>query len=263
MSPATAWILRCVDCARCYGPLEVRYRCECGGTLDVVHDFGAAPGPVGTATLDARRGSFAPADRSGVWRFREWVLPLPLEHLASKPEGNTNLYESAALGAWAGLRTPLRLKHEGENPTGSFKDRGMTVAISVAHALGMAAVECVGDAHMKVGRPRRRRDSGDRFADQIVGEAERIRIPRSRLEHAEPDQRVEPVQAGADIRTCGAGKKAEVDVATDQGGQRKQIFGVVVEIGQAVAHHIPDGGRHPGLRGGIVGQLPAISDEPG
>ena len=137
-----AWRLRCVDCAREHPALEVRYRCECGGTLDVVHDFGAAPGPLSPATLDARRGSFTPADRSGVWRFREWVLPLAAEHLVTRAEGNTHLYESTALGAWAGLERPLRLKHEGENPTGSFKDRGMTVAISVARALGMRAVAC-------------------------------------------------------------------------------------------------------------------------
>jgi len=137
-----AWRLRCVDCAREHPALEVRYRCECGGTLDVVHDFGAAPGPLSPATLDARRGSFTPADRSGVWRFREWVLPLAAEHLVTRAEGNTHLYESTALGAWAGLERPLRLKHEGENPTGSFKDRGMTVAITVAKRLGMTSVAC-------------------------------------------------------------------------------------------------------------------------
>ncbi len=136
------WTLRCADCARTYPGLERRYRCECGGTLDVEHDFGAAPGPLTTATLDQRRGSFAPEDRSGVWRFREWVLPLPVDAIVTKPEGDTNLYASDALARWAGLDGTLRLKHEGENPTGSFKDRGMTVAISVGRALGMRAVAC-------------------------------------------------------------------------------------------------------------------------
>jgi threonine synthase len=134
------WTLRCVDCGRGYGGLDVRYRCECGGTLDVVHAFALPPEP--WAAFDARRGSFAPADRSGVWRFRELVLPLVPGAVATKPEGGTNLYTSAALGEWTGLSRPLRLKHEGENPTGSFKDRGMTVAISVARALGMTSVAC-------------------------------------------------------------------------------------------------------------------------
>jgi len=136
------WTLRCIECAATHPPLENRTRCACGGTLDVDHGFTRGAAPVSLATLDARRGSFEPLDRSGVWRFRELVLPLPAEHVASKPEGNTNLYRSASLAAWCGLEQPLELKHEGENPTGSFKDRGMTVAVSAAHALGMNAVAC-------------------------------------------------------------------------------------------------------------------------
>jgi len=131
--------LRCADCAREHAPFEVRYRCDCGGTLDVVHAFGDLPT---AAEFDTRRASRAPADRSGVWRFRELVLPLPVGGLVSKPEGNTNLYASEALARWVGLAQPLRLKHEGENPTGSFKDRGMTVAITVAKRLGMTSVAC-------------------------------------------------------------------------------------------------------------------------
>lgn len=137
------WVLRCADCGAEHAALEVRYRCTCGGTLDVVHGWSAARvAPVTLEELDARRGSFAPLDRSGVWRFRELVLPLDERHVASKPEGNTNLYAARALGAWAGLAGELRLKHEGENPTGSFKDRGMTVAVSAARALGMTSVAC-------------------------------------------------------------------------------------------------------------------------
>jgi threonine synthase len=137
-----AWSLRCADCGRTHAALEVRYRCDCGGTLDVVHAFAGGTPPVTLAALDARRGSFAPEDRSGVWRFRELVLPIGAERIVTRPEGNTNLYASAPLGAWTGLGTPLKLKHEGENPSGSFKDRGMTVAITVARALGMSSVAC-------------------------------------------------------------------------------------------------------------------------
>ena len=137
-----AWSLRCAECGREHAALEVRYRCDCGGTLDVVHPFVAGAPPVTFAALDARRGSFAPEDRSGVWRFRELVLPVAPGHIATRPEGNTNLYASPALGAWCGLASALRLKHEGENPTGSFKDRGMTVAATVARMLGMTSVAC-------------------------------------------------------------------------------------------------------------------------
>ncbi len=140
-----SWTLRCVDCDAAYPALEVRYRCDCGGTLDVEHDLAALRGRVTTALFDERvtaaasRGS--ELDRSGVWRFREIVLPLAPEHVVSRQEGNTRLYPSPRVASYAGLDA-LWLKHEGENPTGSFKDRGMTVGVSVARRLGMSRVAC-------------------------------------------------------------------------------------------------------------------------
>lgn len=135
------WNLTCVDCGAVHHGLAMRYRCDCGGTLDVVHAFDRHPARVDFATLDQRLGSFRASDRSGVWRFREWVLPLEEDRIFTKPEGNTNLYRSRSLADYAGLEN-LSLKHEGENPTGSFKDRGMTVAISVARLLGMTSIAC-------------------------------------------------------------------------------------------------------------------------
>ncbi len=136
---APRWRLCCVACGLEYPALETRYRCDCGETLDVVHDFGAPP-PL--ATFDARRGSAALIDRSGVWRFRELVLPIDPASIVTRPEGGTNLYRSEILAGWVGMSASLLLKHEGENPTGSFKDRGMTVAVTVAKSLGKRAVAC-------------------------------------------------------------------------------------------------------------------------
>ncbi len=93
------------------------------------------------AELDARRASRDPLDRSGVWRFRELVLPLAPEFVVTRAEGNTPLYDAPSVAAYAGLDA-LSLKHEGENPTGSFKDRGMTVGVSIARRLGMTRVAC-------------------------------------------------------------------------------------------------------------------------
>jgi threonine synthase len=135
---AATWSLRCEACGAGYPGLEVRYRCTCGGTLDVVHDLAL---PVDFARFDARRASRLPADRSGVWRFRELVLPLEPDEVVTRPEGNTNLYDVPDLARYVGLER-LRLKHEGENPTGSFKDRGMCVAVTVARRLGMGSVAC-------------------------------------------------------------------------------------------------------------------------
>jgi threonine synthase len=81
-----------------------------------------------------------PADSSGVWRYREIVMPT-MQQAVSHPEGNTPLLHAPRVAAWAGVRQ-LRLKHEGHNPTGSFKDRGMTVAITQAVRVGARAVGC-------------------------------------------------------------------------------------------------------------------------
>jgi len=76
-----------------------------------------------------------------VWRFGELVLPAGVDVAVSYPEGNTPLLSRTALSEWCGV-DELWLKHEGQNPTGSFKDRGMTVAITQAKRLGARAVAC-------------------------------------------------------------------------------------------------------------------------
>jgi threonine synthase len=139
--PAAAreW-LACVACGATYDVDEVRYACACGGLLSVERPPGWAA-RLGPALFDARLGSRADVDRSGVWRFREAVRGLPTEALATHPEGATRLYARPALSAWAGIDR-LLFKHEGENPTGSFKDRGMAVGITQALRVGARAVAC-------------------------------------------------------------------------------------------------------------------------
>jgi len=80
-------------------------------------------------------------DRSGVWRFRE-LLPFGDDMaVVSLGEGNTPLYDAPRSADYCGL-TSLKLKHQGNNPTGSFKDTGMTVAVTQALKLGMRLVAC-------------------------------------------------------------------------------------------------------------------------
>ncbi|MFH1807928.1 MAG: threonine synthase [Pseudomonadota bacterium] len=137
-------ILRCIACARSYDTHEVRYRCDCGELLEVVHDLERLrhAHPELRARFDERVGTRAWPYVSGVWRYHELILPeLPIEQVVSKPEGNTNLYRTPKLSrAFATER--LYLKHEGENPTLSFKDRGMTAGVSWAHHLGRPVVAC-------------------------------------------------------------------------------------------------------------------------
>jgi threonine synthase len=96
--------------------------------------------PIERATLDARLGALDTPLRSGVWRYRELLPSIPDDCIVSKPEGNTNLYHEARLDELAG--TEVWFKHEGENPTGSFKDRGMTAGISHARWTGASVVAC-------------------------------------------------------------------------------------------------------------------------
>ncbi len=133
------WSLTCVVCGATFPGLGDRNRCDCGETLDVTH--GWTRPPVDLATLDARLGSRAPLDKSGVWRFRELVAPFDPAHVVTRGEGNTTLYDAPSVARYAGLDA-LRLKHEGENPTGSFKDRGMTAGVTAARALGFTRVAC-------------------------------------------------------------------------------------------------------------------------
>ena len=142
-SPPPACELRCLDCGATWPTTEARYRCACGGTLDLRHRF---PGGLSAATFLAREASRAPLDRSGVWRWREAILafdgaPVRPEHVVTRGEGEVGFYEVPRVARYCGLER-LHLQHEGENPTGSFKDRGMTVGITVARALGFDRVAC-------------------------------------------------------------------------------------------------------------------------
>jgi threonine synthase len=135
--------LKCIACGREYAADAQVYQCTaCGSLLDVDHDLAGHSGPALRATFDGRLGALEHPYRSGVWRYKELVYPdIPDELIASRPEGNTNLYHVPSLARWAGLEQ-LYLKHEGENPTGSFKDRGMTVGVSHARVLGVQRVAC-------------------------------------------------------------------------------------------------------------------------
>ena len=187
--------LRCVECSALYAGIEAgwkpRYRCDCGGVLDMemksnllkpqgtsststagtidvfssfepdsdlvppagailrqLFDERAATPPIWSISADSMLH-----DHRGVWRYRELILPVPEQYIVSRPEGNTGLYPvgmencgngrsgQRQIGLYAGLER-LFLKHEGENPTGSFKDRGMTVGVTMANLLGAQAVAC-------------------------------------------------------------------------------------------------------------------------
>jgi len=138
--------LYCEKCDRKYPVNEMRYRCECGGLLDVAHDLDALRTTISPQTFNRRKPGLvgrkrSPRNISGVWRYAELVLSIPDENIITRPEGNTPCYAHPRLSAWVGLED-FFVKHEGENPTGSFKDRGMTVGVTQGLALGARAVAC-------------------------------------------------------------------------------------------------------------------------
>src|SRR5882672_8803926 len=136
---------RCIDpaCGAHFGLNERLYVCpSCGGLLDVVLKADTDTDPEALrAVWTGRLASFDPHDRSGVWRYRE-LLPFAGDApIVTLVEGNTPLYDAPVSAAYCEL-DDLTLKHQGCNPTGSFKDTGMTTAVTQALILGVKTVVC-------------------------------------------------------------------------------------------------------------------------
>lgn len=149
--------LRCTECGARIAGSDVNsiFRCPiCNGLYDVIYPWSAMPGEDASSTSanlpnasalrwlwQERRTSTLPIDQSGVWRFRD-LLPIVDDiNAVTLREGNTPLYELPRAAQSVGLNWVLA-KHQGMNPTGSFKDTGMTAALSVARERGFEWVAC-------------------------------------------------------------------------------------------------------------------------
>ena len=144
-STRTSAYLHCIepDCLAKYPITRLIYTCpECGGLLDVDYDFSPAEAGALKQAFRARRMSDAGLDQSGVWRFRE-LLPFveDFSEVVTLREGNTPIYDAPRSAEYSGM-SALRFKHQGMNPTGSFKDNGMTTGVTQARTLRAAAVAC-------------------------------------------------------------------------------------------------------------------------
>jgi len=126
--------LECIGCGVRYAPSETVYFCKsCGDLLDVAYDYDSL-----RETIDIYLWRTRPLS---VWRYEEL---LPLDKASAKvslEEGGTSLHRSLRLAERLGLKR-LHVKNEGENPTGSFKDRGMTLGVSKAVEIGAEKVAC-------------------------------------------------------------------------------------------------------------------------
>jgi threonine synthase len=121
--------LECIECGKKHDLSTVMNTCSCDGLLEIRYDLSEI--------------SFSLKDRTAipphVWKYRE-LLPISGVPI-SLMEGGTPLYRCKRLEAECGVKE-LYVKHEGMNPTGSFKDRGMTVGVSRAAELGMKILAC-------------------------------------------------------------------------------------------------------------------------
>jgi len=140
--------LRCESCAAEWSDFDPRISCgKCGGLLALESDPPLERGASLREKFDRRlspSGAAGRSDvgRSGVWRFRDLILPaIANADIVTQWEGNTPLLRRESVEKWVGA-SELWLKHEGHNPTGSFKDRGMTVAVSNARRISARAVSC-------------------------------------------------------------------------------------------------------------------------
>lgn len=137
---------RCIGCGHLSDAASQDFRCaHCGDLLEISYTNWKTHRPDAAglkAAWHQRKLSGRPIDGSGVWRFRE-VLPFVEneQDVITLQEGNTPLYELPRCAAITGVQR-LFAKHQGMNPTGSFKDAGMTVAATFARRAGFGWVAC-------------------------------------------------------------------------------------------------------------------------
>jgi threonine synthase len=120
-------MIKCISCGEEYSIEEIIYTCKkCGSTLEVV------------CRPDVSRDIFE-CRKSTMWKYKEF-MPVDENKIVSLEEGGTPFCKCQKLGNELGIE--LYVKVEGSNPTGSFKDRGMSVGITKAVELGVDTVGC-------------------------------------------------------------------------------------------------------------------------
>jgi threonine synthase len=138
---------RCISpaCGHTCGAEEVRTACpKCGDLLDVAYDWEKARPPSSLKFFEqmwARRGE--PLRLSGIYRFHELLPFATADSVVTVGEGQTLLKQSDSVGQYIGLKSGrVYLQYEGMNPSGSFKDNGMSAAFTHARAIGARRAAC-------------------------------------------------------------------------------------------------------------------------
>ncbi len=138
---------RCIDPA-CTGTCDLSdtsFLCpRCGGLLDVAYDWNRLQPPKSLAAFEAKWSERTnPLSFSGVWRFRELLPFAPPESIMTIGEGQTILQQADVVAPYVDVKPGrLFLQYEGMNPSGSFKDNGMTAAFTHARMVGARRAAC-------------------------------------------------------------------------------------------------------------------------
>jgi threonine synthase len=133
------------DCGATYGIDEVLVGCpKCGELLDVSYDWDRLAVPPSLSWFEGKWGRRRdPHCFSGVWRFHELLPFAPVGQCVTVGEGQTLLLPSDGVATYVGLNPGrLFLQYEGMNPSGSFKDNGMSAAFTHARAVGAVRAAC-------------------------------------------------------------------------------------------------------------------------
>jgi threonine synthase len=138
---------RCTSprCGATYGAEEVRVACaKCQNLLDVVYDWDRLGPPASLKFFEEKwRERHDPVRFSGLWRFHELLPFASQDSIVTAGEGQTLLQRADAVAAFVGMKPGgIYLQYEGMNPSGSFKDNGMSAAFTHAHAIGAKRAAC-------------------------------------------------------------------------------------------------------------------------
>jgi threonine synthase len=147
-APSTAVAFQqCINpvCSSTFEIDEARFSCPyCGDLIDVVYDWDRLPVPGRLSDFEAKWvDRLDPLNFSGVWRFRDLLPFAPPEMVVTIGEGQTLLQRADKVGRYVGIDPgSLWLQYEGMNPSGSFKDNGMTAAFTHARMVSARRVAC-------------------------------------------------------------------------------------------------------------------------
>ena len=177
---ASLSIFTCIECGTEYDIKEIRYRCNCGELLEVIHDLN-------TSISDPDKWKHLlneSMSEIAFYRYQSILFPsLPKASIISLQEGDTPLYDVSNSFPNFGS---FKLKHEGMNPTLSFKDRGMVAGVSWANYLGCKHVICAstGDTSAAMAA----------YAGATPNMKGIVLLPKGKIS---PEQLVQPISFGA------------------------------------------------------------------